>query len=615
MSGEDSVRRGSNQSADVVSTATSAAPEGDLAKLIGLLPALREAVQNGEVDDTLRAIDARQKFLRWSRLPEYIVLLRHGQSEGNVNQNIYTTKGDAQLELTPRGMEQAKNAGARLAKVIGDRNVFVAVSPFERAVQTLYGLFEGGFPRQQVDVIHHDPRLREQEFGNFQSIGLSAAVKAEMKAVGRFYYRRPNAESSADVFDRISAFWDALLSGGPTSLLQDRPKQFGACLLVTHGLTIRLLLMSIFQWSVETFESVFNIGNCEHITLRRNAHLFCYEFCASYSNPSRLPWATRNIWIRNRSADPNTPEVQVLRQRIAKLEEAREALPQDGWQRIDDVLDALHLELHKLCLQPYTVLDYLNIKAPQTAHKERALQMATAGHVCGQPDELLKKPRFLSSENESRIDFDSIEVDWWENVQSFKGRRLHMHNAERLCESLDTTPGGRAPLRRDTLRELRQDERCASSALRTRKPIIDTRRPRASASLQYSDPSRSDMRRTLDRQYGSMYTKEDMAAFGTESGDEEMLYFNRSCNWNGSDSPSTPNSPDSIYSPTDTVSLPTAARLVRPVPESPPRYPGTGGPSVADAAEEAIADAVGLLGEKVQSMSVEAAGAPGQPHP
>ena len=32
------------------------------------------------------------------------------------------------------------------------------------------------------------------------------------------------------------------------------------CLVVTHGLTIRLMLMCLFNWSVATFESVWSLA-------------------------------------------------------------------------------------------------------------------------------------------------------------------------------------------------------------------------------------------------------------------------------------------------------------------------------------------------------------------
>ena len=86
--------------------------------------------------------------------------------------------------------------------------------------------------------------------------------------VGRFYYRRPTGESGADVYDRAATFWDALLSNAlnpqdmflPTSLM---PPPDDALLVVTHGLTMRLLLMKYFNWSPSTFDSVYNPGNCD----------------------------------------------------------------------------------------------------------------------------------------------------------------------------------------------------------------------------------------------------------------------------------------------------------------------------------------------------------------
>ena len=212
-----------------------------------------QAVRAGELDEVICAWNERRKKLLFARLPDTIYLVRHGQSEGNVNPKIYHHKGDSRLELTAKGMEQAQSAGARLGALLekeGNGHIFVGVSPFERAQQTLYGMYDGGFPRHRVSVVHHDPRLREQEFGNFQPPGLSAAVRAEIDSVGRFYYRRPNAESSADVFDRIAAFWQCLLSDGPDNLLLGRKMNFDSAVLVTHGLTIRLLLMVVREASL-----------------------------------------------------------------------------------------------------------------------------------------------------------------------------------------------------------------------------------------------------------------------------------------------------------------------------------------------------------------------------
>lgn len=178
-----------------------------------------------------------------------------------MDHTLYTNRGDSKLELTPKGMEQANEAGARLFTLLGESRLFVVVSPFERAQQTLLGIYQGGPTlRENVVMVHHDPRIREQEFGNFQSLGLTALVRAEEERVGRFYYRRPHGESSADVYDRVSAFWCSprvlsgaskwrkmglrllvrysLLETGPASLLQNCQARPDAVLMATRLLVI-----------------------------------------------------------------------------------------------------------------------------------------------------------------------------------------------------------------------------------------------------------------------------------------------------------------------------------------------------------------------------------------
>ena len=84
----------------------------------------------------------------------------------------------------------------------------VVLSPFERTQQTLCALMET-FGEHAVREVHVDPRVREQEFGNLQSQEDLQTAREEAQKVGRFYYRRPNGESSADVYDRASDLWES----------------------------------------------------------------------------------------------------------------------------------------------------------------------------------------------------------------------------------------------------------------------------------------------------------------------------------------------------------------------------------------------------------------------
>ena len=52
--------------------------------------------------------------------------------------------------------------------------------------------------------VQEEVQLREQDFGNFQDAVGKAQEKSERLRFGRFFYRFPNGESGADVYDRCA---------------------------------------------------------------------------------------------------------------------------------------------------------------------------------------------------------------------------------------------------------------------------------------------------------------------------------------------------------------------------------------------------------------------------
>ena len=95
------------------------------------------------------------------------------QAEHNLDPTILrednpNRKPDNLCELTSLGRSQALAAGERIRELLGNRGVIsVVVSPFERTQQTLYAL-QQELGDVEVRRVHIDPRVREQEFGNFQ---------------------------------------------------------------------------------------------------------------------------------------------------------------------------------------------------------------------------------------------------------------------------------------------------------------------------------------------------------------------------------------------------------------------------------------------------------------
>lgn len=191
--------------------------------------------------------------------PARLVLLRHGECLGNVDKTAYTTIPDHALPLTPRGEQQARDAGPIVRELVGGARLGVYVSPYVRTLHTLDLL--GLAPVWTVQ----EPRLREQDWGNLQDEQEQARQEAERNVYGHFFYRLSHGESGADVDDRLAAFLMEL------ALRPPEPEPVDTVLIVTHGLAMRLLARRVLGWSVALFESLSNPDCCEERVLTHDA--------------------------------------------------------------------------------------------------------------------------------------------------------------------------------------------------------------------------------------------------------------------------------------------------------------------------------------------------------
>ncbi|XP_010485947.1 PREDICTED: phosphoglycerate mutase-like protein AT74 [Camelina sativa] len=89
------------------------------------------------------------------------------------------------------------------------------------------------------------------------------ATKKVRERFGRFFYRFPEGESAADVFDRVSSFLESLWRDIDMNRLHINPSHELNFVIVSHGLTSRVFLMKWFKWTVEQFEGLNNPGNSE----------------------------------------------------------------------------------------------------------------------------------------------------------------------------------------------------------------------------------------------------------------------------------------------------------------------------------------------------------------
>ncbi len=210
--------------------------------------------------------------------PRRIVLVRHGQSRGNVDPTAYATTPDWKLDLTSTGREEARDAGRRLRTMLdkdgqgaeGARSkLFVYCSPYSRCQQTLAEMLIGArIPEAELMAHMQEPRLREQDFGNFQDPDEMALLKDQRGKFGRFFYRFPHGgESGADVYDRVSTWLETLFREMQGPLIDEDT----TLLIVTHGITARLFLMRWYHWTVDEFERTANPSNAQLLVMERGA--------------------------------------------------------------------------------------------------------------------------------------------------------------------------------------------------------------------------------------------------------------------------------------------------------------------------------------------------------
>jgi broad specificity phosphatase PhoE len=193
--------------------------------------------------------------------PKRIILIRHGKSQGNADEKLRETIPDYALNLTSEGIEQARQAGREIRKIIGEETVQAYISPYFRTRQTFHHIQES--IKDNVVKTYEDPRIREQDWGHLRNLELNDEIQSERDNFSTFYYRIPDGESGTDVYDRVSNFLDTLHRDF------DKSDYAENTLIVTHGLTLRLFLMRWFHMSVEEYELLRNPPNCQIVVLQK----------------------------------------------------------------------------------------------------------------------------------------------------------------------------------------------------------------------------------------------------------------------------------------------------------------------------------------------------------
>ena len=159
------------------------------------------------------------------RWPERLIIVRHGQSAGNVARDRATeaavdriglTVRDADVVLSDLGRDQSRALGHWFAQGSADERPDVMLaSPYARTLETARLFREAGGCAPD-EPICPDERLREKEFGildGLTTLGIRNVLpeQAEFRRLlGKFYHRPPGGESWCDVILRLRSVMDTI---------------------------------------------------------------------------------------------------------------------------------------------------------------------------------------------------------------------------------------------------------------------------------------------------------------------------------------------------------------------------------------------------------------------
>src|SRR3954462_4690358 len=214
-----------------------------------------------------------QNFPMSTSWPEYLWIVRHGQSAGNVARDLAHEAGMSVIDIAERDMGVPLSAlGKRQSSALATwfaampvelRPACVMASRYLRGKQTASILRDAGGLHPAAAQPFIDERLREKEFGILDRLtrsGIAQRYPEQAEArlrTGKFYHRPPGGESWCDVILRLRSVLDTI------SLHFSQPGS--RVLIVAHQvivLCLRYLIEQMTEQDILAIDAKADVANC-----------------------------------------------------------------------------------------------------------------------------------------------------------------------------------------------------------------------------------------------------------------------------------------------------------------------------------------------------------------
>jgi broad specificity phosphatase PhoE len=197
-----------------------------------------------------------------------IYVIRHGESQHNVDRTVMAHTHDSQHSLTELGFRQAQIT-AEFMKPLLNENTVIYCSPYLRTKQTAAAIT--GQLSEQVPFFEN-PLIREWELGNLYDFdNRTPEAKKEYKAAGQFYFRYQNGESLADVYLRATMFMTGVIER------VKRQGRYENVVVVSHAAFMHMLIAYLMNHPIDSLLNFKPIENASVLKINEVDGDYQYE--------------------------------------------------------------------------------------------------------------------------------------------------------------------------------------------------------------------------------------------------------------------------------------------------------------------------------------------------
>ena len=185
---------------------------------------------------------------------ENVMVIRHGESEDDINPELKSLIGNAEVGLTEQGILQVEKIAEQIEADCRDfEKITLYVSPFKRAKETGEIILRKLNDRRISLVV--EPSLRALDMGNISNAN-QKEIEKERYEIGALKYKFKEGDDSSVYVSNIYDFVRRVITD---KHINSTDKE--CLLIITHGFPFRVVVKAFTTMTDEDFRWIKNPPN------------------------------------------------------------------------------------------------------------------------------------------------------------------------------------------------------------------------------------------------------------------------------------------------------------------------------------------------------------------